>query len=349
MSPVSSPLSATSTGSARLRLNPTNAQAAVFVRAAGARRFAFNWDLAQIKANQDQRAGEATYDSPRMDRTRPFSYFDLVRRWDAVKHAAVPWHVEQSVWTFRYGVRAAHVAHSRFLKRQSRFPRFKARHRGPAPVHDRRRSASSAGSPVGRQVRVGRPRRAVPGAGPAPAAAGARPGPDTEPHREQGRGWLLVRVGVLRTDRDRSTAGIQQAVGCRGRGGRRGQDRRGRGHSRRDPVATLEASRRPAGCPDPPQAPATCPVPDPERVGESRQGPAPPGPGTRPGGRGPRQQAPPVHRCTGQGSPNGRGGEHRHREPDAQPPPGPRPSATRAGASWPAGSPQARRARHVVR
>ena len=119
MSPVSSPLSATSTGSARLRLNPTNAQAAVFVRAAGARRFAFNWDLAQIKANQDQRAGEATYDSPRMDRTRPFSYFDLVRRWDAVKHAAVPWHVEQSVWTFRYGIRAAHMAHSRFLKRPS--------------------------------------------------------------------------------------------------------------------------------------------------------------------------------------------------------------------------------------
>lgn len=64
-----------------------------------------------------------------MDRTRPFSYFDLVRRWDAVRHAAVPWHVEQSVRTFRYGIRATHVAHSRFLKRQSRFPRFKARHR----------------------------------------------------------------------------------------------------------------------------------------------------------------------------------------------------------------------------
>ena len=128
MAPVSSPPSATSTGSVRLRLNPTNAQAAVLVRAAGARRFAFNWDLAQIKANQDQRAGEATYDIPRMDRTRPFSYFDLVRRWHAVKHAA-PWHVEQLVWTFRYGIRAAHVAHSRFLKRQSRFSRFKARHR----------------------------------------------------------------------------------------------------------------------------------------------------------------------------------------------------------------------------
>jgi|SRR5674476_118946 len=50
-------------------------------------------------ANHDQWAAEAAYDIPGTDRTRPFSYFDLVRRWDAVKHAAVPWHVEQSVWT----------------------------------------------------------------------------------------------------------------------------------------------------------------------------------------------------------------------------------------------------------
>ena len=51
------------------------------------------------RANHDQWAAEAAYDIPGTDRTRPFSYFDLVRRWDAVKHAAVPWHVEQSVWT----------------------------------------------------------------------------------------------------------------------------------------------------------------------------------------------------------------------------------------------------------
>jgi putative transposase len=115
--------------SVRLRLKPTNAQAAVFLRAGGARRFAFNWALAQIKANHDQWAAEASYDIPKGDRTRALSYFDLVRRWDAVKSVAAPWHGEQSVWTFRYGIRAAHTAHSRFLKGQSRFPRFKARHR----------------------------------------------------------------------------------------------------------------------------------------------------------------------------------------------------------------------------
>jgi putative transposase len=44
----------------RLRLKPTNVQAAVFLRAAGARRFAFNWALAQVKANHDQWAAEAS-------------------------------------------------------------------------------------------------------------------------------------------------------------------------------------------------------------------------------------------------------------------------------------------------
>ena len=128
---VSSPASDpdTSTSSVRLRLKPTNAQAAVFLRASGARRFAFNWALAQIKANQDQWAAEATYDIPKGDRTRPSSYFDLTSRWDATKNAVAPWHREQSIWTFRYGIHAAVSAHSRFLKGQSRFPKFKARRR----------------------------------------------------------------------------------------------------------------------------------------------------------------------------------------------------------------------------
>jgi len=113
----------------RLRLKPTNTQAAVFLRAGGARRFAFNWALSQIKANQDQWAAEATYDIPKSGRTRPLSYFDLVRRWDEARDTVAPWHGEQSVWTFRYGIWAAHMAHSRFLKGQSRFPKFKARRR----------------------------------------------------------------------------------------------------------------------------------------------------------------------------------------------------------------------------
>ena len=101
----------------------------MFLRASGARRFAFNWALAQIKANHDQWSAEATYGIPRPGRTRPFSYFDLTLRWDAARDTVAPWCREQSIWAFRYGIQAAHTAHSQFLKGQSRFPKFKARRR----------------------------------------------------------------------------------------------------------------------------------------------------------------------------------------------------------------------------
>jgi len=129
--------------SVRLRLKPTNAQSSVFLRAAGARRFAFNWAVARIKANQNQWAAEATYDILKSDRTRPFSHFDLVGLWDATRDEVAPWHREQSVWAFRYGIRAAQEAHADFLKGKSRFPKFRARHRdrirftvaGPGGLH----------------------------------------------------------------------------------------------------------------------------------------------------------------------------------------------------------------------
>ena len=158
---MSRPVSATSTAGVRLRLKPANVQAAVSLRAGGARRFAFNRALAQAKANQDQWAAEATYDIPKGDRTRPFSSFDLVRCWDATKSVAAPWHGGQWVWAFRYGIRAAHRAHTRFLKGQSRFPRFKARHRDRPRFTTAGRAATAARPPAGRQVRVGRPGRAA--------------------------------------------------------------------------------------------------------------------------------------------------------------------------------------------
>jgi hypothetical protein len=55
---------------------------------------------------------------------------------------------------------------------------------------------------------------------------------------------LLVPFGVHRADHDCRTADVQQAGERNDRGGRRGQDRRSRGHARRRAmVATLEASR----------------------------------------------------------------------------------------------------------
>jgi putative transposase len=54
-------------GAVRVRLDVTDVQAGVLLRAAGARRFAFNWAVARIKANADQWAAEATYGIGRAD------------------------------------------------------------------------------------------------------------------------------------------------------------------------------------------------------------------------------------------------------------------------------------------
>jgi len=58
VAPASSRASASGTASVRLPLKPTYALAAVFLRAAGGRRFAFSWALAQVKANQGQQAAD---------------------------------------------------------------------------------------------------------------------------------------------------------------------------------------------------------------------------------------------------------------------------------------------------
>lgn len=151
--PVSSPASGTSTGSVRLRLKPTNVQAGTLLRVAGARRFAFNWALTQVKADQDQWAAEATYDTtgrtgPGRSRTSTWSGPGMQPR------TRSPWHREQSVWTFRYGIRAAHTARSRFLKGQARFPKFKARRRDRPrfTVTDGLQLPSTAGSDWARRA-----------------------------------------------------------------------------------------------------------------------------------------------------------------------------------------------------
>jgi putative transposase len=120
----------------RLCLKPTNVQGPCFFghAARAGSRSTGHWPRSRTTRtsgphNQDQWAAEASYDIPKGEATRPFSYFDLVRRLDATKDVVSPWYSEQSVWTFRYGIRAAPTAHSRFLKGPSRFPRFKARHR----------------------------------------------------------------------------------------------------------------------------------------------------------------------------------------------------------------------------
>lgn len=114
-------------GAVRVRLDVNDAESGVLWRAAGARRFAHNWAIGQIKANADQWTAEATYDIARPDRVRPLTYFTLAKQWTAAKPAVAPWSGEHSTWAFLYGIRAAAEAHQAFLKGQRRFPRFKSR------------------------------------------------------------------------------------------------------------------------------------------------------------------------------------------------------------------------------
>src|SRR3954453_2152798 len=119
-------------GAVRVRLDVSDVQAGMLLRAAGARRCAFNWAVAKIKANADQWAAEATYGIAKPDRVRPLSYFTLGKLWTAERPEVAPWADEHSTWTFRYALRDAANAHAAFLAGKRRFPRFKARHRDRA-------------------------------------------------------------------------------------------------------------------------------------------------------------------------------------------------------------------------
>jgi putative transposase len=119
-------------GAVRVRLDVSDVQASLLLRAAGARRFAFNWAVAKIKANADQWQAEASYGIERPDRVRPLSYFALGKLWTAERPEVAPWADEHSTWTFRYALRDAANAHAAFLAGKRRFPRFKSRHRDRA-------------------------------------------------------------------------------------------------------------------------------------------------------------------------------------------------------------------------
>lgn len=100
----------------------------MLLRAAGARRFAWNWAVAKIKANADQWAAEASYGMEPVDRVRPLSYFSLGKLWTAERPDVAPWAGEHSTWAFRYALRDAVDAHAAFLAGKRGFPRLKARH-----------------------------------------------------------------------------------------------------------------------------------------------------------------------------------------------------------------------------
>jgi putative transposase len=121
----------------RFALDPTPRQVRDLTRHAGAARVAFNWGLARVKANLDQRGAERSYGIAEADLTPPvgWSLYAMRKDWNQTKAQVAPWWAECSKEAYNTGLdqlaRALNNwAESKNGKRKGRqvgFPRFKSR------------------------------------------------------------------------------------------------------------------------------------------------------------------------------------------------------------------------------
>ena len=90
----------------RFALDPTPAQERALRSNAGAARVAFNWGLARVKANLDQREAEKSYGITGDDLTPilGWSLYSLRRDWNAAKDEVAPWWAECSKEAFNTGL-----------------------------------------------------------------------------------------------------------------------------------------------------------------------------------------------------------------------------------------------------
>jgi putative transposase len=123
----------------RFALDPTPVQERELASHCGAARFAYNWALAAVKANLDQRQAERCYDIGE-DAPTPalgWSLPALRRVWNQAKQQVAPWWRECSKEAFNTGLDGVarglkNWSDSRNGKRAGRkmgFPRFKSKRR----------------------------------------------------------------------------------------------------------------------------------------------------------------------------------------------------------------------------
>ena len=118
-------------------LEPTPAQVQGFRSHCGAQRFAFNFGLALVRANLDQRAAERSYGVAEADLTPAVSWsaYGLRRAWNSAKHDVAPWWAENSKEAYSSGLANLAAALSNWSSSRSgrragrkvAFPRFKGR------------------------------------------------------------------------------------------------------------------------------------------------------------------------------------------------------------------------------
>ena len=90
----------------RFALDPTPAQDAVLRSHCGGQRYAFNWGLALVKVNLEQRWAEKSYDIPAAELTPPLSWsaYDLRKLWNRAKDTTAPWWAENSTEAYSSGL-----------------------------------------------------------------------------------------------------------------------------------------------------------------------------------------------------------------------------------------------------
>jgi putative transposase len=87
-------------------LAPTPVQDTQLRSHCGGQRYAYNWGLAQVKVNLDQRAAEKSYDIP-ADQLTPsvsWSAYSLRKTWNQAKDAVAPWWAENSKEAYSSGL-----------------------------------------------------------------------------------------------------------------------------------------------------------------------------------------------------------------------------------------------------
>jgi putative transposase len=121
----------------RFALDPAPEQDAALRSHCGGQRYAFNWGLARVTANLDQRHAERSYGIPDGELTPSLNWsaYSLRKEWNQAKHEAAPWWGENSKEAYSSGLANLATAltnwsDSRNGQRTGRklgFPRFKGK------------------------------------------------------------------------------------------------------------------------------------------------------------------------------------------------------------------------------
>ena len=121
----------------RFALDPDDEQTAMLRSHCGAQRRAFNWGLAVVKANLDQRAAQRSYGIVEDELTPPMNWsaYALRKRWNRVKQDVAPWWRENSKESYASGLANLAAALSNWSASRSgerggpraRFPRLESK------------------------------------------------------------------------------------------------------------------------------------------------------------------------------------------------------------------------------